>query len=296
MPDYSNITPTMSVPLFDGEVTVHAFGREHGCNFSFMGIDTSQDPHYTHPQIFAALGSVPGLADFYAPSPTQMNAKVVSPFDLIHSPEAKVWEGNRTVTPQGNFRLHRGLFADGLTGLTPWIGYAMSAADCALIVVRSEDIIIAAHAGRESILDMKRLKGEPPREKESVVDTICEKVLSANQVRNAEVWVGFSISPGRHFEHVVGNPAFPVNDVLVKYVTDRYGKICFKDDGQDGLRGWLDTKELIRQQFLRAGVDEKNITLDTMCTYSDTKDGEHMWYSNKRSGSYRNLIAVVVNT
>jgi copper oxidase (laccase) domain-containing protein len=286
-----SIKPTLSVPIFGGTVIVHAFGREHGHNFSFKGIDDSDKPHTTHSQIFEALASVSaGVEAFAAPSPTRMNAEIVWPGDIPLAIPSGPY------TPPGErFRIYRGLYADGVRNLDSTQGYAMSAADCALIVAKSGELIVAAHAGRDSIIDMNYYKIGKKREHESVVETICTSVFDEGQIAELEVWVGFSISPGPHFQHVKGNSRYPHNAAMVNDITARYGKECFRDDGQNGELGWLDTKELIRRQFMHFGTPEENILLDSMCTHNDQKDGEHLWYSNVRSGEYRNLIAVVVN-
>ncbi len=285
------IKPTLSVPVFGGEVTVHAFGKEYGYNFSFKGIDESDKPHTTHGHIFEALASVSGSIEaFAAPSPTRMNAEIVWPGDI----PLGILSGSYTPADE-RFHILRGLYADGVRNLDYTEGYAMSAADCALIVAKSGKLVVAAHAGRDSIIDMNYYKVGERRKHESVVETICTSVFTEEDLKKLEVWVGFSISPGPHFQHVKGSPRYPHNGTMVDDITKRYGKKCFKDDGHGGALGWLDTKELIRRQFMYFGVPENNIVLDSVCTHSDMKGDEHIWYSNVRSGEFRNLIAVVVN-
>jgi copper oxidase (laccase) domain-containing protein len=294
--------PALSVPLFDGEIIVHAFGREHGSNFSFKGIDTSPLARSTHKQIFAALASISSRCGYCAPSPVHMNAKLMSASDFygLPRPEVKYWVRQRKVYPYGTYSLLRGGYADGIYGLSIHTGYVMSAADCALVVAKNGNFIVAAHAGRNSIIDMEAMKGGAPREHESVVHAICESVEKLGlPVSQTKVWVGFSISPGPHFQHVKADPRYPHNAVMVDYISEKYGEECFKDDGQNRSLGWLDTKELIRRQFVHLGVPEGNIVLDSMCTYSDTDQrSEHIWYSNVRNTlegkEGRNLIAVVV--
>lgn len=288
------IKPTLSVPIFGGEVTMHAFGREHSCNFSFKGIDTSHHPQESHQPIFSALCQF--QCDFAAPSPALMNAEILTPHQVANYPDSRVLRiGFSTQT------LYRGSNADGVAGLGKKIGYAMSAADCALIVVRNGDFIAAAHAGRNSIIDMDRMKGKAPRENESVVHTICRRISKKKlRVEETQVWAGFSISPGLHFPHAVDDPRNPHNRHMVEYVRRKYGTQCFKSDEQDGALGWLDTKALIRAQFMLLGVPEENIELDSMCTYSDVNNkGEPVWFSNVRNTKEgkdgRNLVAVVVN-
>lgn len=292
-----SIKPTLSVSIFDGEVTVHAFGREHDCNFSFRGFDESKEVHTTHASIFEALASISNgeVEAFAAPSPAKMNAKLVQAEDLTFA------TGSASFTePDNRFFIYRGIDADGVKDLCPEHGYAMSAADCALVVAKCGSKIAAAHAGRNSIIDMDRIKGGKGREHESVVDALCLYAFEPEERQRLEVWIGFSISPGPHFEHSMFDEDHPHNERLVRYISNVYGPQCFKEDGQGRTRGWLDTKELIRRQFVRYGVRKRNITLDSMCTYRDMKDGQHIWYSNKRQlvageKQGRNLVAVVVN-
>ncbi len=287
----NNIQPTKSVSLFGGEVRVDAFGCEHGQNFSFKGIDESKNPHTTHAAIFAALGSISSTSTYFAPSPVHMNAEVVTPDDFKYSRSHKQW----ALPFSENAYLHRGVCADGLSGLSPSQGFVMSAADCALIVVRSDETTVAAHAGRDSVIDMLLMKGEPGRASESVVHNICTLARENEDLENLKVWIGFSISAGRHFQHAVNSTAYPHNKKLVEYISQKYGAECFKDDGQGGALGWLDLKELIRRQFIQCGIKEQDIELDSVCTRSDMRDGKPVWYSNVRNGVERNLIAVTVN-
>ncbi len=287
-----SIEPTLSLPILGGEITVHAFGREHGCDFSFRGFDESKEQHKTHTPIFEALASIASeeLEAFAAPSPSKMNAEIVWPGEIPCM----------SFSPGAEFRIYRGTDADGVTNLDASCGYAMSAADCALVVAKCGDIIVAAHAGRNSIIDMARVRGKAPRRYQSVVDSICRCAFEGQNLKDVRVWVGFSISPGPHFQHSMFDKENPHNSRLVTYVSETWGRECFKDDGHGRTLGWLDTKELIRRQFTSFGVPEQNIILDSMCTYSEMKDGEPVWYSNKRqlvAGEVqrRNLVAVVVN-
>ncbi len=288
----NNTQPTKSVSLFGGEVRVDAFGCEHGQNFSFKGIDESKNPHTTHAAIFAALGSISSTSNYFAPSPVHMNAEVVTPDDFKYSRSHKQW----TLPFSENAYLHRGVCADGLSGLSPSQGFVMSAADCALVVVKCDEITIAAHAGRNSVIDMLFMKGEAQEMRKSVVENICEIVSSEDgDLQKLKVWIGFSISAGPHFQHAVNSAAYPHNKKLVEFVSREYGAECFEDDGQNGALGWLDLKKLIRRQFIQCKVKEQNIELDSVCTRSDMRDGKPVWYSNVRNGVERNLIAVTVN-
>lgn len=292
----TTIKPTLSVPIFDGEVTVHAFGRKHGVNFSFKGIDESRDPQATHGHLLSALTSInKSNADFYAPSPVMMNAVVVESTAMINC---------RAIHMNGRDSeiLYRGIHADGFGFVNLWNSYAVSAADCALIVVQHGDKILAAHAGRDSVIDMGAMKGQAHRPQESVVYAIRNKLKQRQKslaMRDVRVWVGFSISPGPHFAHAKNDEKNPHNRTMVEYIIRRYGPSCFKEDGQGGALGWLDTKELIRRQCLSLGIQEKCIEFDSVCTYSDTNpQGEHLWYSNRRQTllgekQHRNLFAVV---
>lgn len=287
-----NIQPTMSVSLFGGEVRIDAFGCEYGQNFSFKGIDESKDVHITHAAVFAALSSISSTSNYFAPSPVHMNAEVVTPDDFKYSRSHKQW----ALPFSENAYLHRGVYADGLSELSPSQGFVMSAADCALVVVRCDEITIAAHAGRDSIIDMLSMKGESQEERKSVVENICEIVSSEDgDLQKLKVWIGFSISAGPHFGHAVNSTAYPHNKKLVEYISKKYGAECFKDDGQGGALGWLDLKKLIRRQFIQCEVKEQHIELDSICTCCDTREGKPIWYSNVRNGVERNLIAVTVN-
>lgn len=290
---FQTVKPTLSIPIFDGEVSVHGFGRNHGLNFSFKGIDTSASPHTTHGHILQALAGIGCNSDFFAPSPIEMNAEVVN--------STAMWAHWQVFLDDlARKKLYRGAKGDGFSFINEWNSYAVSAADCALVVAKNGDVIIAAHAGRNSVIDMELMKGGKPRTNESVVHAIMKRITGVNlDIRQTQVWIGFSISPGPHFAHSVLDLKNPQNKYMVAYISDVYGKECFKDDECERILGWLDTKELIRRQFLSLGVREENIELDSTCTNSD-KDpqGGYLWYSNKRQAvlgeeQSRNLFAVV---
>lgn len=286
------IKPTLSVPIFGGEITVHGFGRDWEADFSFRGIDDSENAHGTHSQIFSALSSINASMDYFAPSPVKMNAELVVPDQLANSKTSRCWKISNHIQSA----LYRGQEADGLIGVNQHTGYVMSAADCAVIVAKNGNLIIAAHAGRNSVIDMTAMKGGEQRKNESVVHAIRNAIsLTGANFRHTEVWVGFSISPGPHFPHAFDDARNPHNRRMVEEIVEKYGHECFKDDGEKLSQGWLDNKELIRRQFISLGVRESSIKLDSMCTHSDMRDGEYLWHSNVRSGTKRNLIAVVKN-
>jgi hypothetical protein len=242
-----------------------------------------------------ALAGIGYNSDFFAPSPVEMTGEVVNSSEMLGH-----WQ--IFLDDLARRKLYRGAKGDGFSFINEWNSYSVSAADCALVVAKSGDLIIAAHAGRNSVIDMERMKGNKPRKNESVVHAICNVIGRAGGViRDTQVWVGFSISPGPHFGHAISDEKNPHNKAMVEYIARNYGLSCFKQDGAGGTLGWLDTKELILRQFLNLGVREENIELDSVCTYSnkDTQ-GKYLWYSNKRhliagEEQHRNLFAVVKN-
>jgi copper oxidase (laccase) domain-containing protein len=268
-------------------VSMFAFAHKEGANLSLRGTGDTKNLRETHPDVYAALFSVPHVLNYYAPAPTEMNGLIVPKGHL------------QTCIPVTDYvNMYRGVNADGVCGLQSGDAFGMSPANCMLIVACGYNgsrnyKIIASHAGRNSVIDPANL------DRPSVVDNIIAQMMNDGLwPGDLRVWIGFSISPGEHFEHVVGDERWPNNGILVDYARS-LGDGCVANNGTpdnpDFGRGWLDLKRMAMCQFIRAGVLPENITLDDVCTHTDKNNDAPKWGSHIRGEHQRNLVVVRVD-
>jgi copper oxidase (laccase) domain-containing protein len=194
--------------------------------------------------------------------------------------------------------LCRGVDADGVYGLVSGEAFVMSSADCTLIVVWARDRwgihhIIVAHAGRNSLYDVSN----PDRA--SIVDNIAAHMMSKGVWPvELKVWIGLSISAGPHFPHDIKNTSWPNNKKLVDYALN-LGPGSVMNNGTpeepDYSKGWIDIKQIAKNQFVKLGTLPTNITVDKVCTSTDKTDGGHDWHSQSRDKGGRNLVIVRID-
>lgn len=171
-----------------------------------------------------------------------------------------------------------GCRADGVIippGQTAWL----QTADCPTIIARhvATKEVIAAHAGRWSLIHEPLVRGrQPQRNYESVVDMICQRLLwDDGPPIDLEVFSCCGVGP-IHFRHSTNHPLYGRdNKTLNRYIAMRYGQDCFL--GGDFEIGALNLHQLIRNQFCRRGVPADNIKRD----YIDTARQNDEWFSRR---------------
>ena len=140
-------TPTRTFFPWEG-VEVRLYGKAIG-NFSRKtGEGFERVAHF---------GTDTGATSILAPSPATFNALVCEKKDLQEH-------------PNGNM-IHTGCEADGAVLGQPGTAFWIASADCMTTVMGHPDscITIAAHSGRDSLVDRKRINREPSREFETVI-------------------------------------------------------------------------------------------------------------------------------
>lgn len=237
----------------------------------------------------------------WAPKPTTHNGLVLCPLETyFHEIDTGQESGVEGII------IRRGPYADGVILHSKLDAFLMTPADCATVVLSYRDEhghrkVVAMHASRGSLIDMSRFTpGSKPRAYEGIIESACARIPK-HEIEHVQAWVGISVSPGAHFAHRAKDKENPHNEFFVGYVREKYGPECFADDGKQGSEGWLDKRMLVKQQLIMLGVPEKNIDIDTTCTYSEKNGlGGHRWYSHIRSveentGPLRNLVLVIRN-
>lgn len=285
-----------------GAVTVSMLGVMENApawNWSFRSLQKPGDENNEENEMLVAklteLVAERKLNGIYAPSPAQFNSAIVPLVEF--SPKDVLWlNGSRFHTP-----LYRGVHADGIYSEgSERVGFMMSSADCALLVVRSGRKVFVAHAGRNSLFDKEEiLSGKPSKKYRSVVDAIMANLSEDERVR-AQAFVGCAISEGEHFEH-------PTNDAkhgdwnakMITYLFENFynkGNEYTTLGGNFFEKGQISLSDIITRQLLAYGVRRKWIIDDGRCTYSEKdSDGNHLWYSERRTPGKRNLVFVTVN-
>jgi len=298
-------SPEMEIPIFGGQVTIVGYGKRHHepefhwslrtLNLLRDVLDRKNEKILTY---VAKIAERYNLERMYAPNTREFNGKIISDFTENKFPFESTFPIYGKL-PYGTY-LKRGPLADGVVipkmmNYPPLIGktaFVMSSADCALIVVKNNETVIAAHAGRNSLV--QRIKNNDATD---VVQQIM-KAIDDKPVGNTQVWIGCSIRPGPHFAHFRYDTRYPSNGDMIDRILKGYGPSCFTDTGKTKDLGWLDIKELARRQFMTCGVPEDNITKDFMCTHSDVdEDGNHIWHSQAREPEkkMRNLMLAIRN-
>lgn len=284
------IQPTAKVTVLGGAATIHAFGVNHqepGTHYSLRGIETGNNPNKS--RICAALSSV-GEKFFRSPSPTTFNSLVVGKDNFI-IPQRGV--NHHTIGLGKASALYRGPLAEGYGPFESNDAFVVSAADCALIVMKVSNVLYAAHAGRDSLIDRGLINtGKPSKEHPSIVDGLMAPLVEVPR-DEFEVFIGFTISKGPHFEHPVDHPEFGADNLrLIEAVAANFPS---HEDVKLGdsfwKRGQFDMKGLIMSQFKKWGVTK--FETDNVCTFSDKdKNNKHLWFSNRRTPTLRNLFIV----
>ncbi|MEK7650432.1 MAG: laccase domain-containing protein [Patescibacteria group bacterium] len=200
-------------------------------------------------------------------------------------------------TPISCLRVRTGLEADGVLYLPPGWGIAFPSADCPTVVIWGQEtgIVMAAHAGRDSLFDRAFASGiQNIREETWPIKSIILRMLE---------WVKSFGEPSESI-HVfscvgIGAESYPhrfddprhgrANQRVWEYLKQRYGHNgAFVGEN-------LDLHELIRLQALCVGVPAENITRDRVDTYADTdSSGQPLYHSVRREpgSKKRNLVFV----
>ncbi len=291
--------PSISFDIFDGAASVVGFGaQKDNFNFSLKDLQSMGDEKKQENEglvrCFREVANHFNIRRIYAPRPVNMNSEVVDPQDL----------GVELVIDYKDFGdaggletlLLRGVNADGIR-LPEKSMFAVSSADCALIVVKWRNQMWAAHAGRDSLMDRELIETNGLRVGKyypSVVNSIMEEIPRKFS-SETQVFMGCTISKGAHFEHPIDhpNPKYAeFNQKMINHIWKTYGQPVSSQDMSFWERGQIDMKWLMRRQFESYGVI--HFETDNICTYSEINPNDTFkWYSNRRDKIMRNLFLVI---
>ncbi len=275
---------TLRYGPFSGQVSIHLLGKPHDWNISG---DESE-------LVLRRVGAVAqglGVSKIFAPRPAKFNAEIVAADDLKE--EIVLADEDRSVI------MYRGIDADGVEfpkhDQNGYYAFWLSSADCITIVARHSETghTIAAHGGRDCLVDRGRINGGTPRKFESVVHAIADR-FSKTERKALKVFMTCGIGP-EHFEHRCDDAKYgQANAKMIFDIQRKWGATSIHGDPFEGK---ISLSEVIRSQFVSLGVAPHNIGYDTVDTYTDTDpNGELRWWSNRRGdGKKRNGVLVVQN-
>lgn len=271
---------------FGGAVTVLLFGKPDDWT-----ITTENDSIERIDLILAEIQkSRPrAIRNIYAPRVADFNARICRATDLrkeipLHLTDTKLWRGDN---------------ADGTMLENPGDAFWASSADCPTVITRDpkSGLVIAAHAGRNSLIDQVQVAEKKPyRAYQSVVDAIvaCHSQIA---LKNLRVFITCGIS-STHFTHPYDNAQWGEhNKKMCAYILTRWGKDCLpgKRTGEEEL-GRIALSEIIRSQCGIYDIPQENIGMDGIDTYGDTDVFDfHFWSHRRGDGAKRNGVLVVRN-
>ncbi len=273
------IEPTTSHALFDNAVQVLCFGKSSG-SWALKGYEpeknVARDPNIVRK--IAAVRSTHSVGRLYLPSPHEFNAEIAWPSDLN--------------VPWLPGRIFRGANADGLALDKIGDACGIASSDCPTIVARHavSGLVIAAHAGRESLYDRQSVVfGRQPRQSPSIVTAIMKILAPSGSTGIGDIHV--FITCGIRSECFTHREDDRDNSRMLSHFRETCRYPCVSDDGM----GRLDLPLIIRSQFEVYGVPSDHISDDGVCTFEDMRlSAGYSWYSHRRDGDgNRNLVLVI---
>ncbi len=285
----SNVTAkdaSLQYDPFSGRVSVYLFGRPLDWNISG---DESQEVKRRVGEIAEDLG----VSEIYAPRPSAFNALVVRKDDFH--------QVNFLESDASSVMMYRGCDADGVYLPIPGVGtkgkcaFWLSSADCITIIAHHPDRgwTVAAHGGRDCLVDRGRINNGLSRQYESVVHAIAGQ-FSRTAMRELKIFMTCGIGP-EDFNHPCDDEKYgPANTRMVLDILEKWGPTCLHGNH---FQGKISLSEVIRSQFISLGVSPHNIGYDAVETFKDRdRDGNHRWWSYRRGdGKKRNGVLVVQN-
>lgn len=260
------LEPTVVYERFDGKIEIQIYGKKTG------NLDESH---------IARIANQLNVKQIYHPQTHSFNAKICRAGDFTE--KVKI----------DGVKISFGILADGVILDYPKEAVWLRTADCPTIITRQDETgeVIAAHAGRASLIDEDCLKtGKPSRGPESVTQRICERLIDFDRqtLISLEVYSCCGIGP-MNFRHPVNHSAYGLfNQRMNHHIALHYGTDCFLN-GKTNC-GALDLHRLIRNQFAFCGVPRDNIHQDKIDTARDRN-----WFFSRRGGDKtgHNTILVI---
>ena len=183
----------------------------------------------------------------------------------------------------------RGVLADAVVIGNGQAGF-FNSGGCPTVVMldRRKNLLMAAHAGRESLYDSGLVDGNcrtPGRMGESVVHSILS-VMSPKDMRKVFVFITCGIA-GSNFSHsfnLTDAKMSERNKAMIAHLKKRWGASFLLDPPEQGKISLCD---LVTVQCTKQGIPRDNIAHDDINTFADTygnglSRGENIWHDHRR--------------
>jgi copper oxidase (laccase) domain-containing protein len=268
------VSNTIQVPGSDLSFLAACF---EGNDWTLGSLYSQQQVRENRPfanKLAAALYSI-GVKRAYAPTPIQFNARIIKPGNLQQMLVLgeKLYMLRNEASP-----------ADGTLLYNKGDAVAVSAAGCGWIVVSNGDVIIAAHAGRESLLDRKCVLTRG-KERDRATGVV-ENAIAALECSPTDihVWPMNFIKP-EHFYHRRDDAKYgDYNTAARDYLPKKYSARGAVTD-QHGV--YINLPGIAFEQAFRCGVPEDNIHLVHQYL------SDELPHTRKDGGKGRYLAAIV---
>jgi len=263
--------------LFNGRVSAYLFGRPN--DWSIVD-DNSEEALWR----LSFLCDELSIRKLLVPNPRTFNAELCGIDDLTP----------KIMSVLNSREMYHGCDADGID-LEVGDAFWLSSADCAAIVALDPVTgrTIAAHGGRDSLIDRATFNGKEHRANRSVVHAIVRS-FGREAVARLKVSINLTIGPDS-FTHPFAHEEYGQQnmDMILSLMAD-WGDGFGVTPG-NMQEGRICLSELIRSQFVHLGVAPHNIAFDGIDTFADRDpDGQHVWWSYRRGdGPKRNGVLVV---
>jgi copper oxidase (laccase) domain-containing protein len=192
----------------------------------------------------------------------------------------------------GEIKIMDGCITDGIV-IPKNSGVLMLSADCPTIVYHDldNDLLIAVHAGLRSIVDKQKiLNDNPSRAHESVVDDLVSYIYKNSA--NYKIFVICGIHSSS-FCYKISNLEFGNNNKkILDYLIKKYGEEAVPLGVN---HGGISLYDIIKEQFIRHGINPTNIIYDGINTYTDQRFWSHSeaFFSKEEKDCGRNGILVL---
>jgi copper oxidase (laccase) domain-containing protein len=252
-------------------------------NWSLKG-DTPEEAEANNPGILAKIAQLAEECGcrIFAPVPTTFTAEICRKEDLAD-------EWLRGV-------LYRGKYADGVALDKMGDAFGLASADCLTAVMRDpkSGLVVAAHAGRDSLVDRRVIRGGRARRHDSVIHSMVTPFIAHPCATKTDLRAFLACGIGaRNFGHEWNHPVHGRdNRRLVNNLVSRYGPEVVMPPRY---LGRISLVGLARIQCEMSGIGWGRIGCDATDTYADRDSyGIPLWHSHRRDGDgKRNLVLVI---
>src|SRR3989344_5073355 len=258
------IQPTVRLQPFGRAVSIFLFGTPENWRFT--------EP--TAKQNILEFAADHGAQTLYAPDCTTFNARVL-PADAMPRSRAESLSSGRHIAVSSGIQVDE-------NEIRPREALFIATADCPTVCIYDPRTgkLVAAHAGRASLIDEKALDGGDEREPRSVIDA----ALALFEARSRlQVFVTCGIR-STNFYHPTDDAKYgDKNRRLLEHIRSSWGLECTPSALQVGR---ISLQLIIRAQCIKNGVSPDNIAWDFIDTFDDRDEWHaYRWWSHRRDGA-----------